>query len=1321
MKKNILYAAIALSLTSLSAQAYTFTVSGATTNMGVGYGPIVNNNGYYDSMTGLTVYEGVDITIGFNSTLTSFFDYDIYYTPKRQLGTETEALAKLVKVGTLSQASPTFTFNESSMPGKILGGDINASQGRLHFVPKTAEFKEQKDYRTVFNFSANIVNQSAFDADAQSNRTIPATLDIYPQRVNNINGVFKVGSIDPTKFEYKIVNNTSIYQIILDKAMINDAGVYNIGTPAGNSLEIQTDSTTWFRSAKCTAKIYEPGEVNGNGKLGTNWGGISAAYDTSKTQYPFDLHLFCPDSSDPNKWFVGGTQTTPTQIVSAVYNRLGPADLQSKVKLTPSATTMRRFADSVTIEASDVSASYCPSGVSLDANLAGTEGACKVTYETPEGVNLVNTGSNLVMTANTAGTKVIKPFLHQYLGGKWYFSSDLTPVSITVNDIATPSLDPTSAASMVVKKGQRLTTNELRMIAEANANVKLSLANAAGKTLLSDQAETLSLNTSSTGDVLQKLSTLTDSQALSTDTRNVGDTLPLTVKLKYAYDALDEKAHTQVLNVKVMPASDMQVSNGQTSPTVYTDGPSTFTYKLQLVDQPALPFSEGAFGAGWTGSVKVRQVGSSTWTTNAGVVGTYANGQLSVTVDGTTLLSGQSYELLVEFTNPTLNNVVISTQQTFSVIQNTSVTGTLSLSNTSLIAGTPVVANLALSDMTDLGLANVASVTFKYRKQGDAVWINAAANEITNNGLTMTKQMTTGGIYEFMVTTKSKSNMTWDSEVKTLSVSASATLDLALSNPNIQLFKAEEAKLSIEVSDRELRSMSDAVLLAKSARDGAWMIVDDGGSSTVNEFTAALGIQSQFAVANTATNYGNSTLSLVSQSTSSATQNDSVSLTFLAIDKSVFAYWSTEIAAGRATIENAAAAISQLISRGKIAPARITWNAAKMPRLSVAGLDTTTEAGVTQTLLLTASHAISKYSGSYNKIKGFFVGSDGQNIPINFVNGAAQISWTPNIDTIDPANIAPESRIHVWYENDTGNKVKNPVANKLASWSDDFVRTYRMATFKYQFPQYVLNVSTDYQFAPAKFNVKIASSVPVSQYQLRKFPMTYTWSVANNDATAVDSVTFRASKERFSGEFLKAGTYTVTLNYMDGKGNTGVATQVLEILEPIAMEITFKDSFSNKYMRAPLSASVTALISGGHKKERIANAKWYIDDVLVKDVSKGSLTRHLFTDLAAGNKTVKVEFTTTLGRTFSGTKSYTVNENQLPVCQSIVKQEYAFYDRYTANCTDVDGKIKLHKWVVNGESVSPTSNRITVPRATVVNSISVQAVDDAGAESTPVN
>ncbi len=1309
--------AFALSAVSAQANMIAMSVGNIANPSSVNFAVPVSSNAYANEYRKFSfpVWEGLKFTFVLENTST-FYDFDVYYAPSREFVNKDAFLASLIKVGETSSSSKSFTFEESSQPTKIRASSANqaSAQGYLHFVPKYANAQATSVTKLEIA-SISILNQSDFDADALTNVSI-----MYPSSAFNVlpqtSSVFSLASIDTSNSYYE---NNRLY---FEKGYLHANGVTKFYTPsksqAAAALPDGYAFSTWNfdQSASCFYKIIEPGEVNGNGFLyGDSYGSVGTS-DTSKTLYPFTYNLYCPNvtSGNPADWFLN--ESVPSQSFDMVFNRLGTADLHNKVVVTPSATAMRRFADTVSISVADPTSSYC-SSVSYNPDYVGTDGQCKISFDKLEGTEIVSSSLGLVMSAETTGVKKIDIKLLKKEGGKWYFVDKLSPVSISVTDVSALSIDPAST-NLVVKKGQRLTTNSLLVSGEASSNVKLSVKNSSGQTLLEEGAETLSLQTSSSGSLTRQISTRTDAQVLSVDARSIGDTVPLTVAADYAYDLNKVKSASQTINVKVMPSSDMAVSPQQTTATVYNDKAYTLAYRIQLMDQPSLAFSESNFGAGWTASVKVRETGTSNWNASPSVVGTYANGQLSVSVDGQTLVSGKAYELLVEFTNPTLNNVVVSGQQSFSVVANSSVSGSFNISNTSAIAGMPVTANLTLDDMTDSGLLNVQSIAFKYRKSGDTAWINSSTSEISNNGLTMTKLMTTGGNYDFMVITTSKSGMAWESPVKSVAVSSSAVLDVAFTNNNIQLFKTEKAVVELVPGQSELRTLDDAVILVKSARDGSWMKFINS-ASPIDAFASALDVQQSLAIENVSATLVNGKLELINQG-STALKNDMANLTFLAIDKSLFNYWAAEIAAGRATESQAKAAIEKIMARAKVASGRVTWNVAKAPRLQVAGLYSNNEAGVTQNILITAGNSISRYSGDFNKVKGFFVGVDGQNIPIEIVNGAAQIAWTPNIDTVDPVGIAPESRIHLWYENEAGNKIKNPVANKVSSWGDDFVRVFRMNTFNYLFPTYSLNVSLDYQFAPAQFNVKLASA-PVSQYQLRKFPMTYTWSVVNNDTAAVDSVTFRANKERFYGEFKKSGTYTLTLNYIDGKGNTGVATQVLEILEPVAMEITLKDSFSNAFMRAPLSASVTAMINGGHKKERIANAKWYIDDALVKNVSTGVLTRNLFSDIGQGEKVIKVELTTTLGRTFTTSKTYSVNENQLPVCQAIEKQSYASYDRYTVTCSDSDGKIRSYKWMINGEVATPISYRISVPKTTSVSSISVQAVDDTGAESISTN
>ncbi|MNG22853.1 hypothetical protein D3C84_1073850 [compost metagenome] len=102
-----------------------------------------------------------------------------------------------------------------------------------------------------------------------------------------------------------------------------------------------------------------------------------------------------------------------------------------------------------------------------------------------------------------------------------------------------------------------------------------------------------------------------------------------------------------------------------------------------------------------------------------------------------------------------------------------------------------------------------------------------------------------------------------------------------------------------------------------------------------------------------------------------------------------------------------------------------------------------------------------------------------------------------------------------------------------------------------------------------------------------------------------------------------------------------------------------------------------------------------------------------------GTHEIAMQFDTAFGHTVEKREQLVVKQNAAPAC-SLTVREYDSSWRLYANCTDSDGVIARHNWLVNGEAVGLTGSRISLSRSDAKPEVTLVGVDDAGAESEPV-
>lgn len=259
----------------------------------------------------------------------------------------------------------------------------------------------------------------------------------------------------------------------------------------------------------------------------------------------------------------------------------------------------------------------------------------------------------------------------------------------------------------------------------------------------------------------------------------------------------------------------------------------------------------------------------------------------------------------------------------------------------------------------------------------------------------------------------------------------------------------------------------------------------------------------------------------------------------------------------------------------------------------------------------------------------------------------------------------------------------------------------KIALKKYVWPDWTLQTKYNVLQAPALLRLSVAA--PADQIKLFSSvneKVKITWALPDNAVGARAT----GGSAVFTAEM--PGDYPVQVKLEDSRGNVKVLDYTITVTEPIPMEVDFKTTSSNTYNRVPLTLNLKPKFYKGHPKERITTFRFYQDGQLLGENNKGSQRATID---QSGDYKFSVEADTTLGRTVKADKTITVVPNKTPVCK-LTNKAYKTTATVTAGCKDPDGKIKSYAWRVDGQSVSTSGYRVTVPLGS---SVEVTVTDDS--------
>lgn len=328
--------------------------------------------------------------------------------------------------------------------------------------------------------------------------------------------------------------------------------------------------------------------------------------------------------------------------------------------------------------------------------------------------------------------------------------------------------------------------------------------------------------------------------------------------------------------------------------------------------------------------------------------------------------------------------------------------------------------------------------------------------------------------------------------------------------------------------------------------------------------------------------------------------------------------------------------------------------------------------------------AIFPYRNMSGEIKGFFT------LPNGDVIEQEEIQYTPTEADFEAGTL--EFSYTAWIEG-----YRDQGAERTAKT--------RVKTWRYVWPKFVLETKQDVRVAPATST----STVRAIGFRGKLDEVKYEWVLPENAPVTVNDET------RKSVFLADKGNYEIGVIVSDARGNVTELKNLVTLNEPEPYKLVAQPNYSNANMREPLDLRVGSYLRGGHPHDRIARLEYKLNGKVIDKSGLHATAKNLL----AGSFDGMVEVETNMGHKLQEKFSFDVIKNMPPVCENLTyKQTIASLLIY-AKCSDPDGRIRGYEWVINGNTMTTTSNRhsLNYKEGEPIPSISVIAIDDVGARS----
>ncbi len=193
-------------------------------------------------------------------------------------------------------------------------------------------------------------------------------------------------------------------------------------------------------------------------------------------------------------------------------------------------------------------------------------------------------------------------------------------------------------------------------------------------------------------------------------------------------------------------------------------------------------------------------------------------------------------------------------------------------------------------------------------------------------------------------------------------------------------------------------------------------------------------------------------------------------------------------------------------------------------------------------------------------------------------------------------------------------------------------------------------------------------------------------------------------------EFLAPGAYPVKVTIRDKRGHLTVLEKTVMVKPATPMEIDFREYYSNRYMREPLTLYLQPVVEGMHPSDSIARFRFLVDGKYFTS------NRHRVSiPLKAGKHTVRYDIITRSGKRLSKSRAYTVKENRLPTCRIGTQDRKSIKRAYIYPiCNDPDGRMVSYWWQINNDQLGERPNIQKPYTDRFKANVTLIATDDSG-------
>ncbi len=226
-----------------------------------------------------------------------------------------------------------------------------------------------------------------------------------------------------------------------------------------------------------------------------------------------------------------------------------------------------------------------------------------------------------------------------------------------------------------------------------------------------------------------------------------------------------------------------------------------------------------------------------------------------------------------------------------------------------------------------------------------------------------------------------------------------------------------------------------------------------------------------------------------------------------------------------------------------------------------------------------------------------------------------------------------------------------------------------MEVLVYEFAEFDMTLCQMYIYSPTEIDVF------VRMVESPEVNMAFTYEWLEREGSDLHSSRDTRTGSRAKYYVNQPGLNEFAVLITDERDNTVLVTGQSAAEQPSPAQISFKNKFSNDYMRYPLDLVVRPSVQYDHRNDKVERAEYYVNGVLQLDAKSGQ--KLYYTAEEAGEVNVKYVVYSRLGATDEREFSFNVIPNVRPVCELEMSEATSSYN-FKSRCTDEDGRVKQY-------------------------------------------